>query len=115
MFWKKHLGGLELNMLNTLLLVKPFNQKEFSTLINHETIKDKLHVGKVIKIGELAFDAICFKFGATCTYNDWIQFDLKTSERVILNSETFFLVEDRQVKGIVDDPKTIINNKEVSE
>lgn len=112
-FWKEHLGNSDFNLQKPKLLLKPFNEKEEAFLINHEIKNSKLVCGKVIKIGELAFDKISFPFGATCTYNDWIMYNPISAERIDLNNKKFFLLDDRDVNGVINDPTLIIyNNKE---
>ncbi len=111
--WRDEVGLFEFNINGCDVLIKPFDRNEKATLFHHEKVElDKLYCGKVIKIGRLAFDLACFPKGATCTYGDYVLFSIAECERVDIGFQTFFMLNDLEIAGVVKDPFSVVNFKE---
>lgn len=109
--WKKEVGEFEFTLNGCDILIKPVDRNEAAKLYHYEKKEPgKLFCGKVIKLGNLAQGLTCFPRGASCTYNDYVMFSIQKCEPLDLGPYRYFLVNDLDILGVIDDPYALIKD-----
>jgi|SRR5574343_251310 len=71
---------------------------------NDEVYKE-WKVGRVIAMGESAWDFLKFPMGARATYNDWVLYhEVDTKRHVIRDSKVFITIKDVHIQHVIDCP-----------
>jgi len=72
---------------------------------------DTWSIGKVMKIGTLAFDSSKFPDGATATYGDWVHFSpINVKRTKFENGARLLTIDDISIIGTIESPLSYINN-----
>jgi hypothetical protein len=89
------------------VLIKEFNERghyEYSD--TNQKREALLYVGKVLDMCPLAFTKDLFKNGATCTYGDWVTFNIVSGIRhfTCKDQNDLILLKDTEIVGVVSSP-----------
>jgi hypothetical protein len=107
--WQREVGEFEFNVKGCDLFIKPIDRNEAARLYHYEKKEPgKLFCGQVLKIGRLAFDLACFPTGASATYGDYVMFSIQDCEPCDLGPYRYFIVNDLDILGVVNDPHSLI-------
>lgn len=104
----KEMGDFEIDIRNCDLLVTNFNPNDVTLIKKYGKDSTKIYCGQVIKIGGLAFDKATFPLGASCTYNDWVEFPVTHAEYSIVRDKLFWRVMDNDIIGLIKHPSDIL-------
>lgn len=92
-----------------IVMLEEYNPaKDMAAAINASTISHWWNMGRIVSMGNLAFDKNSFPMGATASYNDYVIFDMHAQRRTRFNNAAVLLVRDLSIDGIVKDPAEFI-------
>lgn len=96
------------------LVIAPY-EHNFQLYNAHGELRDDYHIGKVVKIGKLAFSTEKFVSGPPCTFGDFVHFkSMNVLTSRAMNGKTICVVEDVAILGTLDDPAEYYKSKEIN-
>jgi hypothetical protein len=80
------------------------SEKDGDLLNTTRFVKDTIFIGKIIKMGNYAFDKGTFPTGAIASYGDWVHYDLMKSVEKYGANKQLVLIKDTDIIGLARDP-----------